>query len=72
MNKLEGTARTIARKPKVPKSGRAPAYIVTNATYRDLVDDPITRILDIVDVHLKVGYTEQPCIVAWSQRSMST
>lgn len=33
-------------------------------THRDLVNDPIARILHIVYIRLEVGYTEQPCVVA--------
>ena len=29
-----------------------------NTTHRNLVDDPVVGILHIVDVRLKVGYTE--------------
>lgn len=38
--------------------------MATNLTHRDLVDNPIAGVLHIVYVRLKVGYTEQSCIVA--------
>jgi hypothetical protein len=48
------------------------SHLVENVTYGELVDDPIARILHVVDVGLKVGYTKQPFIVGEGQRSEAT
>ena len=42
--------------------------MAVNAAHRNLIDDPIARVRHIIDVCLKVGYTEQPCIVESGQR----
>lgn len=66
------TAHTRAQQPKVRELTHALQHITTDVTHRDLVDNPIARILHIVDVRLEVGYTEQPCIIAGSQRPAPT